>query len=99
MLEHRHQIAASTGLLYGDPIFSENMVHISYLPMAHSFEESVFVAILLLGASIGYYSGDPLKLLDDMQTLKPTIFISVPRLFSRIYDKVMAGVKDKSTFQ
>jgi long-subunit acyl-CoA synthetase (AMP-forming) len=27
--------------------------------------------------------------------LKPTIFASVPRLFNRIYDKVLAGVKQK----
>jgi long-subunit acyl-CoA synthetase (AMP-forming) len=27
--------------------------------------------------------------------LKPTVFCSVPRLFNRIYDKVLAGVKAK----
>ncbi len=27
--------------------------------------------------------------------LKPTIFVSVPRLFNRIFDKVLAGVKAK----
>lgn len=27
--------------------------------------------------------------------LKPTFFVSVPRLFNRIYDKVFAGVKAK----
>jgi long-chain acyl-CoA synthetase len=36
-----------------------------------------------------------LKLLDDVSVLKPTCFISVPRLFNRIYDRVLAGVKAK----
>lgn len=47
------------------------------------------------GASIGYYQGDTIKLLDDVAELKPTVFVSVPRLFNRIYDKVLAGVKAK----
>ncbi|KAI8640333.1 hypothetical protein BD408DRAFT_404194 [Parasitella parasitica] len=39
--------------------------------------------------------GDTLNLLDDIAELKPTVFCSVPRLFHRIYDKVLAGVKAK----
>ena len=39
--------------------------------------------------------GDTAKLLDDIAELKPTVFCSVPRLFNRIYDKVLAGVKAK----
>ncbi len=30
-------------------------------------------------------------LLEDVQELKPTIFVSVPRLYNRIYDKVRGG--------
>jgi long-chain acyl-CoA synthetase len=51
---------------------------------------------LIGGGRIGYYSGDPLKILDDLQVLKPTIFPSVPRLFNRIYDRIIAGVKEQS---
>ncbi len=42
---------------------------------------------------MGFYSGDPMKLLDDMKVFKPTVFVSVPRLYSKIYDKITAGVK------
>ncbi len=35
-------------------------------------------------------SGNVLELLEDIQELRPTIFSSVPRLWNRIYDKVMA---------
>ncbi|KAG0075269.1 Long chain acyl-CoA synthetase 7 peroxisomal [Linnemannia elongata] len=56
--------------------------HISYLPLAHVFERLC-------------QAGDTLKLLDDVAILQPTIFVSVPRLFNRIYDKVLAGVKAK----
>jgi long-chain acyl-CoA synthetase len=69
---------------------------ISYLPLAHSFEKCMFTMCLLTGMKVGYYNGDPLKLLDDLKVLKPTAFPSVPRLFNRIYDKIQAGIKEKS---
>ena len=31
----------------------------------------------------------------DIEVLHPTVFVSVPRLYNRIYDKVMSGVKAK----
>ena len=40
---------------------------------------------LVSGAKIGYYQGDPLKLVEDCGILKPTVFPSVPRLYNRIY--------------
>lgn len=70
-------------------------VHISYLPLAHVFERILQISLINKGGRAGFYQGDTLKLLDDVAELKPTIFASVPRLYNRIYDKVMAGVKAK----
>ncbi|KAI8139562.1 hypothetical protein BJV82DRAFT_646093 [Fennellomyces sp. T-0311] len=70
-------------------------VYISYLPLAHVFERVAQGLHVYRGAAIGYYQGDTAKLLDDITVLKPTVFCSVPRLFNRIYDKVLAGVKAK----
>ena len=33
-----------------------------------------------------FYSGDVLKLKEDLAVVKPTIFVSVPRLFSRFHE-------------
>lgn len=38
------------------------------------------------GGRIGYFSGDILKLKDDLQSLRPTVFTSVPRLLYRLFD-------------
>ena len=40
-------------------------------------ERLVVHAMMIVGASIGFYSGDVLKIKDDLDVLKPTIFISV----------------------
>ena len=29
------------------------------------------------------------------QALRPTVFVSVPRLYNKIYDKVVGGARDK----
>ena len=42
---------------------------------------------------IGFYAGNVLTLTDDCAKLKPTFFASVPRLYNRIYGRVMAGIK------
>jgi long-chain acyl-CoA synthetase len=44
---------------------------------------------LTLGGQIGYFTGDPLRLLEDAQILKPTYFPSVPRVLNRIYQAAM----------
>ncbi|EDO05694.1 AMP-binding enzyme family protein [Babesia bovis T2Bo] len=67
--------------------------HISYLPMAHLFEKNFVNAVYYSGGCIGLYSGDITKLLDDVQELKPTFFLGVPRLFQRIHDRIMADVQ------
>ena len=74
---------------------SSSDVHISYLPLAHIFERVVMTALMTVGAAIGFYHGNTLELMDDIAVLRPTIFVSVPRLFSKVYDKVLAGVKEK----
>lgn len=67
--------------------------HLSYLPIAHILERIVNQVFFYLGARIGYFRGDTLKIVDDCQELRPTIFVSVPRLYNRIYDKVIAGAE------
>lgn len=42
--------------------------------------------MLHVGASIVYFSGDVQKIKDDLALVKPTIFVSVPRLFSRFHE-------------
>lgn len=70
-------------------------IYLSYLPLAHILERAVVHVIISGGGKIGFYQGQVLQLMNDLGTLKPTIFVSVPRLFNRIFDKVMKGVETK----
>lgn len=77
------------------PVSSED-TYISYLPLAHMMERSVHVMVFMNGARIGFFQGDVKKLVGDIQELRPTLFVSVPRLLNRIYDKVIAGVSSSA---
>lgn len=60
----------------------------SYLPLAHIFETVMQILGLCSGAAVGFYQGNVKLLMDDIQTLRPTVFAGVPRIYSRFYDKV-----------
>uniref|UniRef100_A0A8C1LVL5 Arachidonate--CoA ligase n=1 Tax=Cyprinus carpio TaxID=7962 RepID=A0A8C1LVL5_CYPCA len=77
-------IKVTEGLLKPSP----QDVLISFLPLAHMFERVVEGVLLVHGARIGYFQGDIRLLMDDLKTLKPTIFPVVPRLLNRMFDKV-----------
>jgi long-chain acyl-CoA synthetase len=63
--------------------------------LAHVFDRLGCHTILAQGGSIGFFGGQILKITDDLQLLKPTIFPSVPRLLNKVYEKVMAGVQEQ----
>ncbi|KAJ0050149.1 hypothetical protein NL108_013167 [Boleophthalmus pectinirostris] len=67
---------------------SPSDTHVSYLPLAHMFERVVQGVMLVHGAKIGFFQGDIRLLMDDLATLKPTVFPVVPRLLNRMYDKI-----------
>jgi long-chain acyl-CoA synthetase len=62
--------------------------HLSYLPLAHIFERIVMAQVLCAGASVAFYRGDPLLLVEDLQACRPTILPVAPRVLNKIYDKV-----------
>ena len=74
---------------------SEEDKHISFLPLAHLMEQILFTINLVFGTQVGFYSGSTVKLLEDIQELKPTYFCAVPRIFERIYQKIMDIINKK----
>ncbi|TMW66643.1 hypothetical protein Poli38472_013955, partial [Pythium oligandrum] len=91
VLKHRN-MAIIGSMLQELGKFHSDTVHMSYLPLPHVFERAIMSLIVYLGAAAGFYQGDVLTLMDDMVALQPTLFISVPRLYNRVYDKITQGV-------
>ncbi|KAL3163024.1 hypothetical protein ABBQ32_009451 [Trebouxia sp. C0010 RCD-2024] len=106
MLTHGNLVADSAGMVrvthvapgivrsaYGEEEHVPGDRYISYLPLAHIYERVVMTSVTYRAMSVGFYRGNVLELLDDIQELKPHMFCSVPRLWNRIYDRVTATIQ------
>jgi long-chain acyl-CoA synthetase len=65
---------------------------LSFLPWAHSFGQTCELhALLSLGGAMAICD-DVTRLIEQLPEVQPTLLISVPRVFNRIYDGVNAQV-------
>jgi long-chain acyl-CoA synthetase len=81
-------IAQDTRRRIGDRVEGRML---SYLPLAHSFERSWVEAASLVDGSTHVYFAESLDtFLQDLQRARPTLFISVPRLWLKFQQGVFA---------
>ena len=88
-LTHANAVAAASSSLCLTEQ-GKNDVICSYLPLAHIFERVSEHSALWAGAAIGYFHGNIIELVDDLKLLRPTTFISVPRLYNRFGGAIKA---------
>ncbi len=98
MLSNGNIISDIKNVLKYDPIYSTDRFF-SILTLSHVLERTAGQTVpLLVGGSI-YYSRSPKTLIDDIKLAKPTIFICVPRIFERIFDKIQDNLRKSSKFK
>lgn len=61
--------------------------------LAPVLQRMTVIGIIGRGGSLGFWSNDPLLLLEDMKILRPTMLPAVPRVLNRIYQAGMAAAK------
>lgn len=76
---------------------------LSFLPLNHVLERMLNTLYLYMNISI-YYAESLDKIADNLKEVKPQMFVTVPRLMERVYDKLvgagekLTGVKKKLFF-
>lgn len=95
MLTHNNivsNVKAATQHIYWD----DKDKLLSFLPLCHSFERTAgYYAIISCGAEI-YYAESVDTVSKNMPEVQPTVMISVPRLFEKIYNLIIKSVEDGS---
>lgn len=95
MLTHQNivsNVKAATKHIYWD----DKDRLLSFLPLCHSFERTAgYYAIISCGAEI-YYAESVDTVSKNMPEVKPTVMISVPRLFEKIYNLIVKSVEEGS---
>lgn len=94
-LLHSTFIAEVAGLRLheGGGIFSDADIHMSYLPLAHSFERAVHGILISVGGKIGFYGGNVASLFDDIAVLRPTFLVGAPRVWQRLQEKMLVTIE------
>ena len=95
MLTHENFCSNAKSALTQVP-FGPDDHHLSFLPLCHSFERTAgYTAVLACGALITYAESiDAVS--KNLQEVSPTVMISVPRLFERIYNLIAKSVEEGS---
>jgi long-chain acyl-CoA synthetase len=97
MLTHANFVSNSKAL---DAVteFSVKDTILSFLPLSHVLERMTTFSFLYKGASI-YYAESIETVAENLLEVRPTIMISVPRLFDKIYARVMDNVLAESALK
>jgi long-chain acyl-CoA synthetase len=73
--------------------FNETHRTLSFLPINHIFERTVNYYFQKCGLSI-YYAENLGTIADNLREVKPHLFVTVPRLLEKVYDKIIAKGKE-----
>lgn len=97
MLNHHNILTNAYSSLQVVKVLPDDLL-LSFLPLSHTFERTVgYYLPMMCGATIAYARSIP-HLQEDLQTLRPTILISVPRIYERIYAGIRTKLAEGSEF-
>jgi long-chain acyl-CoA synthetase len=95
MLSHSNMLSNAYATL---EIFTvrEEDVFISFLPLSHTFERTLGYYLTVMTGSVVAFARSIPQLSEDLQTIHPTIMISVPRIYERVYGAIHTKLNEGS---
>ncbi len=96
MLSHHNILWNVEAVLRAVPCYREDMF-LSFLPLSHTFERTAGYYLPIMAGSCVAYARSIQELAEDLVTIRPTMFISVPRIFERVYAAVQHGLAKKGS--
>ena len=93
MLTHGN-LVSNIQATYRAQKFTDHEVFLSFLPLSHVFERMTgHFSAFGIGAKT-YYAESIESVADNMKEAKPSILVSVPRLYEKIHAKIISGVEN-----
>lgn len=91
MLTHRNVVSNVQAVMQRLQPRSDD-VFLSFLPLSHTFERTAgYYLAMAVGACVAY-ARSVAQLAEDLKTQRPTVLVSVPRIYERVHAKVMEAL-------
>ena len=94
MLSHHNILSNAEAVLQLVPAYREDLF-LSFLPLSHTFERTVGYYLPIMTGSTVAYARSAQELAQDLLDIRPTMLISVPRIYDRAYARVQQGLEKK----
>ena len=95
MLSHANMLSNAHACLDFFPV-NEDDIFLSFLPLSHTFERTVgYYLSVMAGAKVAF-ARSIAQLSGDMHIIRPTILVSVPRIYERIYGAMRTRLDESS---
>jgi long-chain acyl-CoA synthetase len=91
MLTHRNVVSNVSAVLQRVAPRADD-VFLSFLPLSHTFERTAGYYVPIASGACVAFARSVALLAEDLVTVRPTILVSVPRIYERVYAAVQAAV-------
>lgn len=98
MLTQANFVVNCRQMLDAVPLLGPSKVTISFLPLSHIYERAVHHIMVLLPATV-YFAESIDKLIENIGEVRPQVMTAVPRIFEKMYSKIMERIKNASSLR
>jgi len=95
MLSHHNLLTNVNSCSQVVPVQQDDLF-LSFLPLSHVFERTVGYYLALMSGVTVAYARSIQQLQEDLVTVRPSLLISVPRVYERVHTAIHAKLAEKS---
>ncbi|HSR30230.1 MAG TPA: long-chain fatty acid--CoA ligase [Anaerolineae bacterium] len=94
MLSHANILSNIHAVVRHEPIDPDDLF-LSFLPLSHAFERTAGCYLPMLTGSCVAYAREVSTLAEDLAMMHPTVLVSVPRIYERIYARLQQQLAER----
>jgi long-chain acyl-CoA synthetase len=98
MLSHYNMLSVAHAALTMIDAYQEDLF-LSFLPLSHTLERTAGYYLPVMSGSSVAYARSVAQLAEDLQNIRPTVLIAVPRIFERVFARIQGQMEKQSGFR
>ncbi len=95
MLSHRNILWNACASFHANTVYT-NDLFLSFLPLSHMLERTTGYYLPMMAGATVAFARSVAQLAEDLPVIRPTVLISVPRIYERVHAKLSAQMAERS---